>query len=116
MINQLLETLNLSISFGIAVFIGALLSVFLAQQLWQQGLEHGDSHLLANLKRAGLLLQALSFIWALDYGFNRQWQPWPPFLLIIVVLDLNMALRIVTVYVRAHSGSQTSRAKLVVDT
>lgn len=113
MIDQLLERFDLSAPFGIAVFAGAILAVFLAQISWERELNYGDPSWLRNIRRAGLLLQALSFIWALQYGFEHQWQPWPPFLLIVAVLDLNMIVRIMTIYERgARKNSRPKTASL----
>lgn len=105
MIDRLLEMVNLTVPFGVLVFLGSLLSVFLAQVSWQREVDRGDPIVLRNVRRAGYLLQALSFIWALDYGFAHQWEPWPPFVFIVAVLDMNMAVRIITIYERSlHKG------------
>lgn len=100
MIDRLLSAFDLSTPFGVLVFLGAILSVFLAQISWHREVNRGDSGLLRNVRRAGYFLQALSFIWALDYGFKHQWEPWPPFVFIIAVMDVNMLVRIITIYVR----------------
>ncbi len=110
MISQFLDMSDLVIPFGILVFVGAVLSVFLAQISWQREVDRGDPIVLRNVRRAGYLLQALAFIWALDYGFAHQWQPWPPFVFMIAVMDMNMAIRIVTIYERGlakgrHKGN-----------
>lgn len=101
MIGQFLERVDLSVPFAISVFGGAILSVFLAQLLWQHG-DQNDPPWLRNAHRATLLLKALMFLWALDYGFKQHWQPWPPMVLLVVVIDLHIAARIATVYWRAR--------------
>lgn len=100
MIGQLIDRIDLSIPFSLAVLAGTFLSVFLAQVSWGRDLERGDPHWLLNIRRAGYLLQALSFIWALAYGIDHQWQPWPPFVAIVIMLDANIVIRIATVYQR----------------
>lgn len=110
MIDRLLSEFDLSAPFGVLVFLGAILSVFLAQVSWQREVNRGDPGLLRNVRRVGYFLQALSFIWALDYGSKHQWEPWPPFVFIIAVMDANMLVRIITIHVRAaapekHRGS-----------
>ena len=86
-----------------------MLSVFLAQVSWHREVRRGDPVLLRNVRRVGYFLQALTFIWALDYGFKHQWEPWPPFVGIIAVMDINMLVRIITIYVQIGRASCRER-------
>jgi len=53
-----------------------------------------SSRIIFQIRRATMFLEAIALIWAVIYGHNRGWQPWPPLVAFLFALDLNIASHI----------------------
>jgi hypothetical protein len=103
-LDHLFERVDLSGAFAAAVLLGAVLAVYLMQVSWQSDIERGDPTWLRYLRRTSLMGLALAFIWALSYSLSKNWQPWPPFLAVVVSADLYLAVRVITLHLRQASA------------
>lgn len=73
---------------------GALLAIYIMQlphaqpfgELWQARL----------LRRVGIATVAVGMLWSVRYAFYQGWQPWPPYLLVLVGINLALLATIIT--------------------
>lgn len=47
-----------------------------------------------NMRRNTIFLEMLMLCWAVVYGFDHGWQPWPPFVAVLFSLNLSTVSRI----------------------
>lgn len=92
-INLLLEYLPLTQIFNVLTFFGALLSVYTMQATSHYQENQGDPLWLQWAYRGVLLTLALTFLWMLMYGRERDWSPWPPTVLLVLVIDAGLVVR-----------------------
>lgn len=45
--------------------------------------------------RISYILLALTMLWCVSYGYDRDWQPWPPFVVFLMVWNLNLLAKVV---------------------
>lgn len=69
-------------------FSGCLLSIWYMQLAGY--IVTGESRLLFCVRRFGVAMIAGGLLWSVSYAYYRDWQPWPPYLL--VLFGINMAL------------------------
>lgn len=74
---------------------GAVLSMLAMQFYSSQHLDPHDSALTRWSKRAALAIVAASLLWSSLYAMERSWQPWPPFLLLCLGVDLFLLVLVV---------------------
>src|SRR5262245_54109595 len=60
----------------------------------------GDKGCLRQWRRTGMFVIGAGFAWSLMFGLERDWQPWPPMLVIMLGADLYMITSIISAYVR----------------
>ena len=61
-----------------------------------------------DVRRTALAIMALGLLWGANYGFERQWTPWPPDIVMLVGLDLYLAVAIASAYRHIRPRSQKS--------
>ena len=96
-LEKVLESLNSGPLFAFAVFIGAIASVHLMQLSWKHE-DQCNPPWIRNLKALSHVAVALSFLWCLSYSEWKAWAPWPPMLALIVMFDVNIIVRIMSIY------------------
>jgi len=84
---------------------GALLAIY-AMQL-PHSLPVGELWYARLSRRLGVALVAGGMLWSVRYAFYQGWQPWPPY--ILVLLGINLAL-VATVI----SGSKSPREESIL--
>lgn len=67
--------------------LGAVLSMWYMQIT---GACYHESRAVRCLRRFGIFLVAAALLWSVNYAYYRAWQPWPPYVLLL--LGLNVAL------------------------
>lgn len=99
------ESLDLRAFHWIASYVGIFLCVG-AIQVWRTvGAESGGNWIsVAVLRRAGLAVTALAFIWSIYYAMGHpKWQPWPPDCAMLLGVDLYLLAVIAGSYVKWYS-------------
>lgn len=93
-INRALESIDLSTAFGVLAMTGAILSVLVMQADQHDAESRRDPPILRFTHRMALWGLSLSLLWSLSYLLQKDWQPWPPFLGILLALDTMLAIRV----------------------
>jgi len=75
-----------AVYFFLAVF-GALLSVYWAAVLAQDPSMRHVPPFIAHLRRVCILGLAIALLSSVMFGYNKSWEPWPPYLLIVAAFD-----------------------------
>lgn len=94
------------INLGYALLTLSLIGFVLA--LWAMSLAannlvgRDEKTCLRWVRRSSLALIAGGMLWASAYGFERDWQPWPPFLMVMGGIDLMLLGAVITGQIR-HS-------------
>ena len=100
-------------AFFVLAVIGATLCMWTMQLSGNQMIARGEKPCLRWTRRIGLALTATGLLWAVRYGYMQEWQPWPPFLLIVAGLDISLAITVLSGYRRqTTNGSQTEQQQL----
>ena len=110
-INHFFESLDLRSAHWIVSFIGVFLCVF-AMQSWSHGIVDVDNKfpIINGMRRVSLWLMALSFLWGLGYVEQHpKWQPWPPDLFAIIVVDIFLSTAIIATFLRRAALRHSAR-------
>lgn len=107
MISAVIDQIDWAIVMQVAVLSGALLSVFRMQtaekleRIVGCNAHHGTWGV---LRRASMTLLALGMLWCVMWGYERGWQPWPPFAIVMILFDFNAIVAIVIMMqdIKAH--------------
>ena len=94
-INLDLQSLHIGVCLA-----GVLLSIHLMQLIWHNPAEGGL--MLRWLRRANLALVAFAMLWSISIVVEKNWQPWPPGLLLAFSVDVMMLIRVVVIYRACH--------------
>lgn len=92
-ISLLLETLPLTGIFNVLTTLGALLALHVMQATSHYQEDRGDPLLLQWAHRGVLALMALTFLWMLMYGREKDWMPWPPMVAMVFIIDAGLVVR-----------------------
>ena len=104
-ISRFAESLDLRTFHWLASYIGMFLCAG-AIQVWQTvGVEIGGKSLpVAILRRSGLAVTALGFVWSIYYADGHpKWQPWPCDCLMLLGVDLYLLAVVAGSYVKWYS-------------
>ena len=108
-LNNLLDQIPLGNVFTGACLFGALATLYIMQRMTQ---EDEASPLVSitvtNLRRFSLWCETLAMFWCVLYGFDRSWDPWPPVVMLMLALDFNLVMRIVSYHIHARDHSSVS--------
>lgn len=81
-------------------FVLSIVGVFLALAVMQLSgndrLAPGEKMCLRIFRRFAVATVAGGLLWAVSYGYAQDWQPWPPFVVIILGVDLMMAATVIS--------------------
>ena len=58
-------------------------------------LRHCNHGLWGDVRRISLLGTLVALCWAVIYGYDRGWQPWPPFVAVMVTFNIHILARII---------------------
>lgn len=72
---------------------------------WATTLAHDPAMLhvppaVVHLRRASILLIALSLLWTLTFAYDKTWEPWPPYLAVVGSFDIYLVLSIASAIIR----------------
>jgi hypothetical protein len=73
---------------------GAMLAIY-AMQL-PSALPHGELWPARLMRRLGIALVAAGMLWSVRYAFYQGWQPWPPYILLLVGVNVALLAVVVT--------------------
>lgn len=95
-----------------ASLIGIALSLYV-MQLWSAGQIGKDIFCVAQMRRASLVLLALSLIAGLSYADRMKWSPWPTDTLMVIAVDLFLFSTAISAHIRRRENSSPSSAAKV---
>ena len=80
----------------VACLVGVIMAIYV-MQLWTRGavVFENDCWFARHSRRFSLLILALSMLWSLAYAATKGWEPWPPYLGMLVAIDLFLATNII---------------------
>lgn len=109
-----MNEINLAYALLTLSLIGFVLSLW-AMSLAANNLVGRDEKMcLRWVRRSSLALIAGGMLWASAYGFERDWQPWPPFLMVLGGVDLMLLGTVITGQLRqAEMMRRDYRAKSI---
>lgn len=108
--NTMLDRFDLTSAFIIAAFIGAFSALMIMQIKTQEDLQRPDvPGWFSWMRRFSWFLVAMMLFWCVGYAHTRSWQPWPPVVLLVIALDFNWVIRIVSFHMRPHVGHHSIR-------
>ncbi len=79
-------------------FAGFVFCLYLMQLVSRGAIGADDKGCVRFFRRLSMAIIAGGMLWSLAYGFDRNWQPWPPFLLLMLGVDMAMLNSIVGAY------------------
>lgn len=102
-ITQALESINLAPIFFAAVLFAAVISVVVMQWTSKARINSGDPVWVQNVHRLLFIGIAVSFVWMFSFAWDKAWQPWPPFLVFVLLYDALMLLRAYVIHRTAEA-------------
>ena len=96
--------------FLLLLLIGAGLCIWLMQLIVLRNFIVIEPAWLMHARRSGLTILALGLLWAAKYCVQHSWDPWPPYLLIVLAVDFYLSVAIISGYY--HSSNYENRNKL----
>lgn len=99
-IEHLLEGIDLTGLHTMLTVAGSLLAVYVMQLTHYEAEDFVDPWIVRKMRRFSLALIALAFLWSAAFSLSRQWQPWPPEILLIFAIDLALVIRMVAIWAR----------------
>lgn len=100
MLNQTLESLDLSTAHTVLALFGAGLAIYVMQLTSHVKEDAVDPVWLQWARRFGLALIAWCLLWSVSYSTTKSWQPWPPELGLIVALIVVLSVRAIAIRLR----------------
>lgn len=79
---------------------GGLATVYVMKQNRYEAEDRKDTESVRISKEVSLAAIAGAMFWCVTYGSSRDWEPWPPEVLLILALDVMMTVRIIAVWHR----------------
>lgn len=101
-LDKLMSGSSLSLIYGVITFVGLFSTVYVMQM----------SHLSEIMKRPksmqwmsriGLALLAWGLLWSLGYAEQKDWEPWPPQLLVYFAIDVIMVSRAIALSAKGRA-------------
>jgi len=106
-LDLLLENFDLARVFGIACIAGFVLVLYVMQIAGPRDEAMGDPPILRYFRRVSLVVLSITMLWAFSYSMTKGWQPWPPFLALVLAIDFNFLILALTMFLRARRLSHT---------
>lgn len=101
-IAHLLDSLLMP-TFYVLTLFGAIVSIHVMQATSHYHEDRGDPLALQWAHRATLVALALTLLWMLTYARNKEWEPWPPVVVLLFVVDSGLVIRgVILHYARAN--------------
>jgi predicted acyltransferase len=86
--------------------IGVVLCIWVMQLSGTRRIAGHERGCLRAMRRIGIALLACGLLWSLRYGYIQEWQPWPPFIVVLVGVDLTLLATVISGHLKAaHSVS-----------
>lgn len=106
-----LEKFDLVPAHMIASSVGVVLSAWLIQlSNFNRDETKGWRFCFRLLSRTSYAIVAVAMGWSVSFGLEQAWQPWPPFLILVIGMDLKMTASVLAAYFhdphRATASSQ----------
>lgn len=79
---------------------GAVLSIWAMSLSAQNYVGRDEKNCLRWVRRSAFALIAGGLLWSASYGMERDWQPWPPFLMLVTGVDLVLLATVITGHLR----------------
>lgn len=95
----MLESLNLLPVQTLLSITGALLAIY-AMQL-PHARPYGELWPARLIRRLGVAMVAAGMLWSVRYALYQGWQPWPPYILVLIGINLSLLATIVSDSTRA---------------
>lgn len=99
-IDRLLEGADLTAAHTLLTIAGMLLAVYTMQLTSHVNEDHDDPWALRWGRRVSLAGIALALLWSLYYSQDKGWQPWPPYLALIVAVIAMLSVRVIAIHAR----------------
>ena len=96
-IERILEGWDMSYALMFLAMLGFFLSVYVNQLTHYEAEDQNDPAFIRIMRSIAYLMLAWGFLWTMGYAYERDWQPWPPLILILFAIDIilfNRALAI----------------------
>jgi hypothetical protein len=93
MLDRIADGVNLSILHATLTFIGLVATVYVMQMAHAVAEKDRQTEWVLWLGRGGLALLMWGMLWSLSFAFQKEWQPWPPQLLVYAAVDIIMIAR-----------------------
>lgn len=116
MLDYVLALIPWTIAMQIAVVVGVMLSIFrvsTAEKL--ERIVDCDHGCWGFIRRISHFAVAFAMLGCLFYGYDLGWQPWPPFVAVILAVDLNLlsGIAIMRQDIRRHLRSHLAQASMM---
>jgi hypothetical protein len=110
--DRFLEGIDLSGFHSLICIFGALLAVYVMQLTHHEEEDAADPWIIRNSSRIALTMIAIALLWSVYYSLGRNWQPWPPQILLVMGIDFALALRVSAIWARIGRDRLRGRARL----
>jgi hypothetical protein len=111
-IGQALEGVDLIRAHTLLTLVGAMLAVYVMSLTSYEHEDAKDPTWLRWARRSVLAMMAWSFLWSLSYSETKNWQPWPPEILMLLSMIGYLGVRASAIHARIwREGHRSSNGK-----
>lgn len=100
-----LQHFDLGIYHFTASIVGVVSALWLVKLSTHNRVGTNDKLCFQWASRLAYALIGVSMGWSAMFAVEQNWQPWPPFLLMCLAIDMRMITSIISVYVRERQSS-----------
>jgi hypothetical protein len=100
MLDHLFDRVDLTAAHTVLGILGILTCVYVMQLTRYEAEDLMDPAWLRFLRRAALGLMAWALCWCLTFSENKNWQPWPPYVMALFAMDMILVIRALAIRAR----------------
>ena len=93
-------SLDVSAAYFMLALFGVLLSVYWSLTLARDPAMLHTPAPIVHIRRMFIMCIALSLLWSLTFAYDKSWEPWPPYVAIVLSIDMYLLLSIVSSILR----------------
>ena len=101
-IDRILESVDLSYALFVLGMLGFFLAVYVNQLTRFEGEDAVDPWYVKGSRVVAYVLLAWSYLWVLSFAEKKEWQPWPPVILMMLAMDAILLIRALAIKARVR--------------
>lgn len=104
---KLADIFDYAVPHFVLALTGGVLCLWVMQLMAIGHIGENDTALMRFVRRLSVATVGGGMLWSLVYGLDRAWQPWPPYLVVMVGINVMMGMAVVSFYRKPIESAST---------